>query len=97
MLSVIARLPLKEDRVDDAIEALKELMTHVAREEGTLLYTMNRAKSSPSTIVMIERYRDKAALSAHSSSPQFKELFAKLQGMLVGEPEISVLEELCSI
>ena len=97
MLSVIARLPVREDRVEDAIGALKELMVHVAREEGTLLYTMNRAKSSPNTLVMIERYRDKAALGAHSSSPQFKEFFEKLQGMLAGEPEISVLEELCGI
>jgi quinol monooxygenase YgiN len=96
MLSVIAKLPVQEGKVDDAIATLRELMAHVAGEEGTLLYTMNRAKAAPNTLVMIERYRDKAALSAHSSSPHFKALFPKIQGLLSGEPEISVLEELHS-
>ncbi|MBI5014258.1 MAG: antibiotic biosynthesis monooxygenase [Deltaproteobacteria bacterium] len=96
MLSVIAKLPVQEGKIDEAIATLRELMGHVAQEEGTLLYTMNRARNAPNTIVMIERYRDKAALTAHSSSAHFKALFPKLQGFLSGEPEISVLEELHS-
>lgn len=96
MLSIIAKLPVQEGKIDDVIAVLRELMGHVAREEGTLLYTMNRAKAAPNTIVMIERYRDKAALVAHSTSAHFKELFPKIQALLSGEAEISVLEELHS-
>ncbi|MEW6486343.1 MAG: putative quinol monooxygenase [Thermodesulfobacteriota bacterium] len=96
MLAVIAKLPVQEGKVDDAIAVLRELMAHVAREEGTLLYTMNRAKADPNTIVMIERYQDKAALAAHSSSPHFQALFPKIQGLLAGPAEISVFQELYS-
>lgn len=96
MVSVIAKLPVQEGKIDEAIATLRELMEHVSREEGTLLYTMNRAKAAPNTLVMIERYRDKAALAAHSSSPHFQSLFPKIQALLAGEAEISVLQELHS-
>ena len=96
MLAVIARLPVQEGKVDDAIAVLRELMAHVAREEGTLLYTMNQARADPNTIVMIERYKDKAALTAHSSSAHFKALFPKIQALLAGPAEISVFQELHS-
>ena len=98
MLSVIAKLPIKEDKVDEAIAAFKGLMAHVAKEEGTLFYTMNRdAKRAPTTIVIMERYKDKAALDAHSSAPHFKEFSGKLPALLAGKPEITIMEELHSI
>ncbi len=98
MIGVIAKLPVKQEKVQEAIEAIKELMVHVAKEEGTLVYTMNRGrKSEPNTLVMMERYRDKAALDAHSSTPHFKAFFAKAGELLDGKPEISIMEEIASI
>ena len=35
MISVIAKLPIREDKIDEAIAAFKELMTKVAGEEGS--------------------------------------------------------------
>jgi quinol monooxygenase YgiN len=98
MVGVIAKLPVKEEKLQEAIDAIKELMVHVAKEEGTLVYTMNRGgKSEPNTIVMMERYRDQAALDAHSSTPHFKAFFAKAGGLLAGKPEIAIMEEIASI
>ena len=98
MVGLIAKLPIKEGKMQEAIDAIKELMAHVAQEEGTLGYTMNRGgKSEPNTLVMMERYRDKAALDVHSSSPQFKAFFAKAGELMDGKPEIAVMEEIASI
>ncbi len=97
MIAVIARIPVKEGKMAEAVEAFKELMVHVAKEEGTVLYTMNRAKSTPDTLVIMERYRDKAALDAHSASPHFKAFVAKGASFFGGKPEITVLEEIHSI
>lgn len=97
MLSVIAKIPVKEGKVDEAVAAFKELMVKVAGEPGTLLYTMNRAESNPNTLVIMERYRDKAALDAHSSSDYFKAFFASSRAFIGGKPEITVLEEIHSI
>ncbi len=97
MVSVIARIPVKEGKIDEAIGAFKDLMVHVAGEEGTLSYTMNRPQSDPNTLVIMERYKDKAALEAHSSSAHFKAFFAASRPFIGGKPEITVMDEIHSI
>jgi len=97
MIAIVAKLPIKEGKVEEAIEAIKELMVHVAKEDGTLMYTLNKDTSNPSTIVIMERYKDKAALDAHSSTPHFKEFFAKSREFIASKPEINVLEEIHAI
>ena len=98
MVGLIAKLPIKEGKMQEAVEAIKELMADVMKEEGTLSYTMNRGgRSEPNTLVMMERYRDQAALDFHSSTPHIKAFFAKAGELLDGKPEITVVEELASI
>ena len=96
MVSLIARLPMKEDKVEEAIAAIKELVVEVAKEEGTLLYTLNRDPKNPTTLVFMERYKDKAAMDAHSATPHFKAFFAKCAAFLSGRPEIAMMEEIIS-
>ncbi len=97
MIAVIARMPIKEGKIDEAINAFKELMVKIAEEEGTLRYTLNRDSSSSENLVIVEAYKDKEALKAHSSTPYFLEFSAKLPALLAGKPDISVLEEIHSI
>ena len=97
MLAIIAKLPIQEGKVEDAVQAVKDLMKEVAKEEGTLLYTLNRDAKSPNTLVFMERYKDKAALDAHGATPHFKAFFGKSAAFLAGRPEITVMEELASI
>jgi len=97
MVSVIAKIPVQADKVDSFLAALQELTASVAQEPGAVLYTANRASSEPNTIVIMERYRDKAALDAHSSSPYLKAFFARMPEFLAGKPEVSVMEELFGI
>lgn len=96
MVSVIARLPMKEDKVQEAIAAIKDLMVEVAKEEGTVLYTLNRDPKNPNTLVFMERYQDKAAVDFHSGTPHFKAFFAKGAAFLAGRPEIVLMEEILS-
>jgi len=97
MLGVIAKLFIQEGKFDEAAGLIKTLMAEVAKEEGTLAYTMNRDPSNANAIIFMERYRDKAALDHHSSTPHFKSFFGKIQGLLAGKPEITVVEEIQSI
>jgi quinol monooxygenase YgiN len=97
MIGVIATLPIQDKKMDEAIDLIKGLMVDVAKEEGTLSYTMNRGKAKPNTIVILERYKDKAALDYHSSTPHFKAFFKGIGALLAGKPEISVMEEIHSI
>jgi quinol monooxygenase YgiN len=97
MIAVIAKIPVKEEKLNEAVAAFKELMTEVAKEEGTLSYTLNVSKSEPHTLVVMERYKDKEALGAHSTTPHFKAFSAKGAEFFAGKPEILILSELASI
>ena len=94
MIAVVAKIPIKEEKMDEFIEAFKGLMAHVAGEEGTLMYTLNRDQADPNTLIVMERYKDKAALDAHSSTPHFKEFFEKSGDCIAGRPEIILMDEL---
>ena len=97
MINVVAKVPVKDGKADDVIDLFKDLMTPVAEEEGTLFYRLNRDPSNPNMIVILERYRDKAALDAHASTPHFKALFSRMPEFLAGQPEISILKEIHAI
>jgi len=94
MITVIAKLPIKEGKMEEALGEFKELMSKVAKEEGTVLYSLNKEKSNPNTLVVVEQYKDKDAFNLHSSTPHFKEFFAKSAAFIGGKPEIVLMEEI---
>ncbi|MFP4257226.1 MAG: putative quinol monooxygenase [Desulfobacterales bacterium] len=97
MISVIAKLHVQEGKRDEALDAVKELMAEVAKEEGTLFYSVNVNEKDPNTLVMIERYSDREALDAHGSTPHFKNFMEKAGKFLAGRPEITAYDELESV
>ena len=97
MLSVLAKMPIKADKMDEALELIKGLIAKVAEEEGTLYYTVNVDRNNPNVLVFMERYKDKEALEYHSGSPHFQEFFGKAPEYLDGQPEIIVMKELAGI
>jgi quinol monooxygenase YgiN len=97
MLSVIAKIPIREEKMNEALEAFKQLIAEVAKEEGTLFYSLNIAKADPHTLVVMERYKDQEALAAHSSTPHFQALMSRAPEFFSGAPEITIMKELASI
>jgi quinol monooxygenase YgiN len=97
MVTVIAKLPIKEGKMEEALEEFKKLMAKIPEEKGTLLYSLNREKANPNTLVVVEQYKDKDALSVHSTTPYFKEFFAKSPSFLGGKPEIVIMEEISRV
>jgi len=97
MISVIAKVPVQPEKKEEALAAVKELMSHVAKEEGTLFYTLNIDRNHPDTLVFMERYKDMNALTVHGSTPHFQEFMKKAMAFGSGQPEIQVLKEVDSI
>jgi quinol monooxygenase YgiN len=96
MVPVIAKLGVKEGKMDEAVKMVKELVAEVAKEEGTLIYKFCKDPKNPNVLVVVELYTDQAALKAHSSTPHFKEFFGKFSTVMAGAPEIMILEEVAS-
>jgi quinol monooxygenase YgiN len=94
MITVIAKLPIKEGKMDEVLAEFKVLMAEVAKEEGTVLYSLNSEKAKPNTLVLVEQYKDKDAFNFHSSTPHFKEFFTKSAAFIGENPEIVVMREI---
>ena len=97
MIAVIAKVPVKPEAKEEAIEQVKILMAKVAEEEGTLHYTLNIDQNNPDTLVFMERYKDMGALGVHGATPHFQEFMEKSMSFAAGPPEIVVLDEIHSI
>ncbi len=93
MISLFVKIPLKEGKKSEFIEAFKELAAGVATEKGNLLYSLSFAKDAPNTAIIMERYTDQAALTAHSQSDHYKSFGPKIAELIAGAPEIITMEE----
>jgi quinol monooxygenase YgiN len=97
MVGVIAKLKIKENKVDEALKMFKELMEEVKKEEGTIYYTLNKDMADPNMIVVVERYKDMAAFQTHAGTPHFSAFSKRIGGLLEGGLEMALLDEVSSI
>jgi quinol monooxygenase YgiN len=97
MLAVVAKIGVKEGKADELVQLLKDILPSVKKEEGTLYYTVNRDRTDPNVVVVIEKYKDDAAFQAHSTTPYLAELFGKAQPLVEGDMELTMLDEIASI
>jgi quinol monooxygenase YgiN len=97
MMIIVAKLKAKDGKAEEMEKALEEMVGKVKDEEGTLAYTLHKSKKDPSVFLIYEKYKDKDALSFHSSTPHFKELFGLLASLQDGAPEIEVYDEIASL
>jgi quinol monooxygenase YgiN len=97
MFVLIVKLKIKEGKTDEFIKAFQSVIPDVSKEEGTLSYMLNRDEATPNALVIVERYRDKEAFAAHCSAPYIVELVGKIEALMDGSYEVSMLEGIASI
>jgi quinol monooxygenase YgiN len=93
MPSVVATLQVKEDKIEEAKQALKQLATEtLAEESGTLAYVFHQQRDDPTRFVAYEKYESDEAFAVHGKNLATKG--AALAGILAGPPQITMMEEL---
>lgn len=99
MLVFVAKFKAKSGMEQELQDQLTTFVPQVQDEEGTLRYTVHRAKSKqePGLFMFYEMYRDKEAFQYHSSTPYFQEFFGKIAPLVDGAPIIELYEDLASI
>jgi quinol monooxygenase YgiN len=97
MIVVVAKLPVKEGKMDEAVAIFKELIPQLKNDKGTEMYKICVDKNAPDTLTVVEAYADADALKLHGSTDHFKACSAKLGGVIAGRPEISRMEVLASL
>ena len=87
MITLIATIKVKEGKMDEAIEVLKETVPKIkASEPGCVNYVPHTVKGLDNTIIFYEKYKDKEALKEHSKN--LPKSLAKLLPLL--EPGMDV-------
>ena len=93
MPSVVATVKVQEEKVEEAVQFLKELSAEtLANEPGTLAYVFHQQKDDPTTFVAYEKYESDEAFQVHSKNLASKG--ANFAAILAGRPSIVMLEEL---
>ncbi|KAG4431279.1 hypothetical protein IFR05_013245 [Cadophora sp. M221] len=76
-IDIVAIIVPKPGKADRIVELLSEVADYAkVNEPGTLRYQVAVAKGE---VIMIETYKDKAALGVHGSSEAFKTFQKKMQ------------------
>jgi quinol monooxygenase YgiN len=94
---VVAKLKVKAGSEDQFEAAVKEAMPEVQKEEGTLVYTLQRSQKDPTVYLFYEKYTGPDALAAHSATPHFKAMSGALAALLDGAPEFDMYDEIAAI
>jgi quinol monooxygenase YgiN len=70
-----------------------EMQKEVARSEpGNVYYDLMVMANDPEVYVIVERYKDAAAVAAHGQSDKAKAMFAKLGELMEGAPEADYMK-----
>lgn len=91
-LHVVATVPIKPEAVEEARPVFDTLIAASRQEAGVVSYDLYESASVPNTYVMVERYRDQAALEEHMASPHLADAFAAVGPLLAGEVVIHPLQ-----
>ena len=65
IISLTAKLTIKEDKADEFQKVMKEIVPKVRAEKGNITYTMLRSKKDPRVFLFFEEYADQEAIQAH--------------------------------
>jgi quinol monooxygenase YgiN len=88
MLGIVATIKVKPGMEKEFEAVARELVAKVnANEPGCTLYALHRAET-PGTYVLMERYRDQAAVDAHRATDYFKALGRKMGEHMEGRAEV---------
>lgn len=97
MIANVAVLKAKPGMEEELSELLKSFVAMIGDEDGTLTYSLHRAKKDPAQFMFYEVYKDKAALEYHGSTPHFQEIMGKkVAPFLAEKPKMDWYELIAS-
>lgn len=69
MITIIAKLRVKDGKMDEAITLIKEIAPKIkASEPGCIEYIPHTVRGEENVLLVYEKYQDKEALKIHSSN-----------------------------
>jgi quinol monooxygenase YgiN len=91
-ITVVARWRVKQGHLDDVLAHVAELRTASLEEPGCLEYAVFRPVASADELLLVERYRDAAAVDAHRQSPHYGALVVERILPLLADRHVELLQ-----
>ncbi len=89
-LTVTALIKSKPENVEELKHALEILVDGTRQEPGCISYDLHQSTTEPSTFVMLEEWKDSAALKAHQSMPHYLAFGTIAGALLLNSPDVLV-------
>lgn len=92
MMIIHAFIYIKPEHRELFIEKSKHIIEHSQSEEGNISYELFEQTSEPNTFVMLEEWKDLAAIEFHNETPHFKKFIQETGGMFSQPPKVKRFE-----
>ncbi|MFX1311051.1 MAG: putative quinol monooxygenase [Promethearchaeota archaeon] len=92
-ISLIATVRVKENKLEEAIEILKEIVPKIKESEpGLLEYIPHTVRKDPNAIIFYEKYADDEAFKQHNKN--LSKNMADLSPLLEPGTDVKMLKEI---
>lgn len=92
-LTVLARLVVKEDKIEAAQSLLQSLIEPTRQEQGCIEYRLHQDNENPRKFFFYENWENKASLDAHLSSPHLKAFFEAEKDLFAEPIDLTLASE----
>lgn len=85
MIKIVAKIVVKEDKIEEFQRMAAELVEKSRAEEGNVSYSLNQGIEDKRQHAFIEIWKDDEAIEKHNASEHFTTLLPRL-GEMASEP-----------
>ena len=93
VITVVARWQPADGQLGEVLAILAEVRPQTLAEPGCLGYEIYRGVDSPHSLLLLEHYRDEAALEAHRQSAHYQSLVVGRAVPLLAVREVQLLRD----
>jgi len=88
---VVARWQLSEEAMEGVLPLVADLRKQTLAEPGCQGYEVFRSEEIPGQLLLLERYRDDAAIKEHRASKHYQELVVQRIMPLISDRRVELL------
>lgn len=92
IITVVARWQPVDGKLGEVLALLAEMRPRTLAEAGCLGYEIYRGVDGPHNLLLLEHYRDEAALEAHRQSEHYQSLVVNRALPLLAQRQVELLQ-----
>lgn len=93
IVTVVAKLVVKDDAVESVKSELLKLIIPTRQEDGCIEYRLHQDNASPGVFIFYENWKDSASLERHLLTTHYRNYIAAVSGALL-EKEVHKMTRL---